>query len=324
MARLRAEPGVTAVTFSSAVPGLGPDRRIEFDPSTRVRDAGAADVATFRIDVDLLRVYGARLLAGRVLEARDLGSRAVVVNRTFVDDLLEPSAAPLGTRFRHAANRLGTAPSDWFEIVGVVDDFPRLPRAPGSGGEPSVYHPLASGAAHPPVLSIQYAETPPANLAQRVREIGAEVDSSLQLRRVVPLSAFYDEARSAFQSIALAVALVTAAVLLLSAAGVHAMMSFTIAQRTREIGIRSALGAQPRHLLLGIFRGTLRQLALGILAGSLLSVGAFIVVGSSVSSAGGLLVTVAAVMAVVALLAAIGPARRILRIETVEALRVEG
>ena len=124
--------------------------------------------------------------------------------------------------------------------------------------------------------------------------------------------------------IALAVALVTGAVLLLSAAGVHAMMSFTIAQRTREIGIRSALGAQPRQLLLGIFKGAMRQLALGIAAGSLLSVGAFVVVGTGVWSAGGLLVTVAAVMAVVASLAAIGPARRILRIQTVEALRVEG
>ena len=65
---------------------------------------------------------------------------------------------------------------------------------------------------------------------------------------------------------ALAVGFVTGAVLLLSAAGVHAMMSFTIAQRTLEIGIRSALGAQPRHLLLGILKGAMRQLALGIAA----------------------------------------------------------
>lgn len=68
----------------------------------------------------------------------------------------------------------------------------------------------------------------------------------------------------------------------------------------------------------------MRQLALGIAAGPLLSVGAFAVVGTGVWSASGLLVTVGAVIAVVATLAAIGPARRILRIETVEALRVEG
>jgi ABC-type antimicrobial peptide transport system permease subunit len=183
---------------------------------------------------------------------------------------------------------------------------------------------MASGAVNPPVLSIRFADTAPQNVAERVRAIAAELDPEIQMRRVVPLSTFYDEQRAAFRSIALAVALVTVAVLLLSAAGVHAMMSFTIAQRTREIGIRSALGAQPRHLLLGIFRGTMRQLALGILAGSLLSVGMFVAVGSSLSSASGLLVTVAIVMATVASFAAIGPARRILRIQTVEALRVEG
>ena len=325
MSRLRAEPGVTAVTFSSAVPGLGPDRRIEFPPSTIVRDAGDLDVASFEIDVELMRVYEARLLAGRGFEARDVGSgRAAIVNRTFVEALLEPSTGALGTQFRYAAAGEGAAPSGWYEIVGVVDDFPGLPRAPGSGGEPTAYHPMASGAAHPAVLSIQYGEAPPADVAERVRKIGAEIDPSLQMRRVVPLSMFYDEARSAFQMLALAVGFVTATVLLLSAAGVHAMMSFTIAQRTREIGIRSALGAQPRHLLFGIFRGAMRQLALGIAAGSLLSVGAFAVAGTGVWSASGLLVTVAAVMAVVALLAAIGPARRILRIQTVEALRVEG
>ena len=325
MSRLRGEPGVTAVTFSSALPGLGPDRRIEFQPSTKIRDAGDLEVATFRIDVDLLGVYEARLLAGRGFEPRDLGAApAAIVNRTFVDDLLEPSTGALGTQFRYAADRDGGAPSDWYEIVGVVDDFPALPRAPGAGGEPSVYHPMGSGAAHPAVLSIKFGTTPPANAIQRVREIGAEIDPSLQMRRVVPLSVFYDEARSAFQAMALAVGFVTGAVLLLSAAGVHAMMSFTIAQRTREIGIRSALGAQPRHLLLGIFKGAMRQLALGIAAGSLLSVGAFVAVGTGASSAGGLLVTVAVLMAMVALLAAIGPARRILRIQTVEALRTVG
>lgn len=234
------------------------------------------------------------------------------------------SPGTLGCQFRLAAGEEGAAPSDWYEIVGVVDDFPGLPRAPGSGGESSVYLPIPSGAANPPVLSIQFSDRPPADLAQRVRKISAEVDPSMQMQRVVPLSDFYDQARSAFQSVALAVGLVTTAVLLLSAAGVHAMMSFTIAQRTREIGIRSALGAQPRHLLFGIFRGAMRQLALGILAGSLLSIGVLVAVGSSAASSGGLLATVAVVMALVALLAAVGPARRILRIQTVEALRFEG
>ena len=64
--------------------------------------------------------------------------------------------------------------------------------------------------------------------------------------------------------IAWAAGIITITVLLLSAAGMHALMSFTIAQRTREIGIRSALGAQPRQLLLGVFGRAMRQLSIGL------------------------------------------------------------
>ena len=130
--------------------------------------------------------------------------------------------------------------------------------------------------------------------------------------------------RNIWRSIAWAVGIVTVSVLLLSAAGVQATMSFTIAQRTREIGIRSALGASPRHLLLGIFGRAMRQLGLGVVVGSLLSVGVFLAAGIGVGPATALLLTVAAVMTVVASLAALGPARRSLRIQTIEALRMEG
>jgi FtsX-like permease family protein len=95
-------------------------------------------------------------------------------------------------------------------------------------------------------------------------------------------------------------------------------------QRTREIGIRSALGAQPRQLLLGLFGRAMRQLSLGLLVGSLASVGVFVAAGIGVRPAAAMLLTVAMVMALVASFAALGPARRSLRLSAVEALRVEG
>lgn len=327
VSRLREEPGVSAVTFSSAVPGFGPDRRLELEDPAMGRDASSAEVAVIDIDVDLLAVYGARMITGRGFGAGDLGAgRAVIVNRTFVTDLLKPASRPLGTRFHYAsvASTDATAMPEWYEIVGVVEDFPGFPRTPGSEGEPTVYHPVGAGAVHPAVLTIRFSDTLPAGVAERIREIGAEVDPAMQLRRVVPLSDFYDELRHVWRSIAWAVALVTASVLLLSAAGAHALMSFTIAQRTREIGIRSALGAQPRHLLLGIFRRTMGQLGMGILAGSLLSIAVCAAAGVGAGVAIALLATVAAVMAVVASLAALGPARRILRVQAIEALRTDG
>jgi ABC-type antimicrobial peptide transport system permease subunit len=100
-------------------------------------------------------------------------------------------------------------------------------------------------------------------------------------------------------------------------------MSFTVAQRTREIGIRTALGAHPRRVLLSVFARAIRQLALGVLVGSLVSAGAFVAIGPGLSRAMPLVLAVAIVMLVVGLLASLGPARRALRIQPVEALRAD-
>ena len=121
-----------------------------------------------------------------------------------------------------------------------------------------------------------------------------------------------------------ALGLVTTSVLLLSAAGIYALMSFTVAQRTSEIGIRAALGARPRRILAGIFARTLRQLALGLLAGSLLSGVLVSLTGLGLARSAALLLSVVAIMLAVGLLAALEPARRGLRIQPTEALRAGG
>jgi predicted permease len=317
ISRLREIPGLSAVTFSSAVPGFGPDMRIEFEKPLVKAERGTIEVATFRVDVDMLKVYGARFLAGRDFDTHDTErGRAVIVNRTFAAEFSD-SANVLGLRFRRSPR------PELYEIVGVVDDFPGFPRDPGSEGEPTVYQPAALGELPFIVLSLRFGGAIPSDIAERLRRIGAEVDPDLQLERVVPLSHFNDELRSVWRGVAWAVAIVMISVLLLSAAGVHALMSFTIAQRTREIGIRSALGAQPRHLLLGVFGRALRQLSLGVLAGSMLSVVVFVAVGVSTAPAVVLLAAVAVLMMAVASLAALGPALRSLRLPTVDALRFE-
>jgi hypothetical protein len=324
MSRLREEPDVAAVTFSSAVPGFGTDRRMEFEPAAKPREAGTAEVATFRIAPDLLTVYGTRMLAGRGFDARDTRtSGAAIVNRTFAELLEQPNEA-VGVRFRDAEATTYAQGPEWYQVVGVVEDFPGFPRDPGAGGEPSVYLPAAPGEFQVAVLSVRFNGSVPGDLAERFRLIAAGVDPALQLRRIVPLSQFYLELRSVWRSMAWAVGIVTLTVLLLSAAGVQALMSFTIAQRTREIGIRSALGAPPRHLLLGIFGRAMRQVGIGVLVGCLLAVAVFAAAGIAPGPATALLLAVAAVMTVVASLAALGPARRSLRIQTVEALRMEG
>ena len=322
MSRLASEPGVSAVTFSSSIPGFAPDRRIQFEDES-LREAGVRDVSTLNVDVSMFDTYGAKILAGRAFSARDLGvANAVVVNRTFTQSFLENRSA-LGLRFRYlrARPQTGAQVDEWYQIVGVVGDYPTLARAPGSGSAPTVYHPAAPGDDHVVALSVRFSGHVPAGFIQRFRKIGGDVDPALQVRRVVSLSEFYDEQRSIWRQLAWTLGLVTTSVLLLSAAGIYALMSFTVLQRTREIGLRAALGAAPYRIFISIFGRVARQLALGVLVGSLLSGAVLLSVDLSPSLAVGVLLTVAAIMLVVGLLAALGPARRGLRMQASEALK---
>jgi ABC-type antimicrobial peptide transport system permease subunit len=116
---------------------------------------------------------------------------------------------------------------------------------------------------------------------------------------------------------------VTLSVLLLSAAGVYAMTSFTVARRRREIGIRTALGAAPRRLLASIFARAGAQLGGGVLAGLVVAAALDRAMGGGPFAGKGMLFLplVAGFMVLVGLLAAVGPARRGLAVQPTEALR---
>jgi hypothetical protein len=290
-------------------------------------DAGTVSAGSVHVGLGMFDAYGARILAGRPFHAGDVGggSRAVIVNRSFVEANLGGRGA-LGRRFRYvyrqAAGAEAARPVEWYEIVGVVEDFPAVPLGIASMAEPvaNVYHPAAPGELHPARLTVRLAGGIPAGFVGRMREIGAEVDPELQLA-MRPLAELYGSLRSASRFAAWSLALVTLSVLLLSAAGIYALMSFTVARRTREIGIRTALGAYPRRILADIFGRVARQLALGLVIGSLLSGAMFFAVGLGFTRAAALMTAVAAIMLLVGLLAAFGPARRGLRIQPMEALR---
>jgi ABC-type antimicrobial peptide transport system permease subunit len=123
--------------------------------------------------------------------------------------------------------------------------------------------------------------------------------------------------------IAWSTGLATLSVLLLSAAGLYALMSVTVARRRREIGVRIALGANPRRVLRSIFTRVLLQLGTGIATGVGVVAALDALTGGELTFGAGpaMLPAVAAFMLVVGLAAAAGPARRALRIQPVDALR---
>jgi ABC-type antimicrobial peptide transport system permease subunit len=100
-------------------------------------------------------------------------------------------------------------------------------------------------------------------------------------------------------------------------------MSFTVARRTREIGIRTALGAPKHRVMLNVLGRAGRQVAAGVLLGSILAGAAFVALGLDVAAAAPLLLLVAAIMTAVGLMASFGPARHAMLIEATEALRAD-
>jgi predicted permease len=317
--RLEAEPAVSGVTFASSFPGSEPYMRIE------VEGSGTHWVFINRVHVKLFTVFDIPILAGRPFVDADSreGSNGVIVNRAFAERVFGGRNV-LGRRIRHVGGSAGAELRDveqrpWLEIVGVVPDFAKQLEL--RQDLMKVYEPVALADIAPAVsLSLRIRRTPAPAFAQRVREITAAVDPALQLHELRSAADAEREVRRIFGFVALATAAVMISVVLLSAAGIYAMMSFTVARRRREIAIRSALGADPRRLLMGIFAKASAQLGAGVLIGLLL---AALVRGPVEGKGLILLPLVAALMMVVGLVAAFGPARRGLAVQPTEALREE-
>jgi putative ABC transport system permease protein len=323
MERLAAEPGVEAITYSASVPGLGPGATIEFDPAVQTTPAVSRTASRFPIDANLLTVYQAEMAAGRRLEPADAGTDAVVVNESFAAWLVDRTAA-VGARFRYAS--MAGQPVEevrWHQIVGVVGDFPRIPSRLALDTPAAVYHAAAPGTINPIVISLRFSGHAPADLSVRSRQIAASIDPSLQVARALPLEDYYWQFMQVWAYVSWAMNLVTTSALVLSGAGLYAMMSFIVAQRQREIGLRIALGATARSLLLDVFSRAAVQLVIGIVVGSVLSWMVLAMAGFEPALAAGLVATVAVIAVIVGILAAIGPARQSLRIPPADALRAE-
>jgi ABC-type antimicrobial peptide transport system permease subunit len=160
----------------------------------------------------------------------------------------------------------------------------------------------------------------PSAFATRLRTIALDVDPTIRLADVQPLTDIGGSEAKMNWTLTWVAWLVSSIVLLLSATGIHALMSFTVTRRTKEIGIRAALGASQQRLVRDIFSRAFLQISLGVLVGSGLAV------SMGVGSLQGvmLLLGADAIMLLVGLTACALPLRKALRINPTDALRAEG
>ncbi len=332
--RLEAEPGGFDVVLSSLPPGNGSYLEVDIaaEPAASTSDTALTrangPLTYLRVDAGFLARFDVRQLSGRGLSAGDFvpGTRTVVVNRSFVNYFLGGGNA-LGRRVRPSAKQpdvrtaAAAGPAQWWEIVGVVEDFPGL-VAPDAL-RPRLYLPLDPAATYPVTLAVRGRRLTPAATADRVREVAMEVDPGLRFTSIRRLADILEDDMKSDRLAIFGLVMVTLSVVLLSAAGIYALMSFTVARRRREIGIRAALGARPIRVVLGVLSGSIRQIGIGIALGTAGTGVVYRLAGQS-GSTGHLvlfLLLIAAMMVIVGGLATIGPARRALRVSPAEVLK---
>ena len=322
--RLEAEPAVDDVTLAITIPGSEPRARIAIDGAVTV-PAGALDVRLNRVAPDFFDAFGAQVIAGRVLRDGDStgATQAIVVSRAFVNQLLGGANA-VGRRLHYVeAGRReperGTTTQ--YEIVGVVTDLGTNTIEPDVIA-PVIYHSLQSSTRATVLIRMRGSD--PAQFSSRLRELTSALDPTLRLR-IVTFSEMKRQQMVGLRLMVLGSSLVVITVLLLSGAGIYAMMSFTVSQRRKEIGIRAAMGADAGQLLRSIFSRAALQLAAGVAVGIVLALMTDRASDGELLGAfgRGLLPVTAVIMTIVGLFATLGPARRGLRIQPTEALRAE-
>jgi hypothetical protein len=321
--RLEAEPGVTGVTVASVLPLMDhPWRSIVIDEESAVGvelNSSQSYVSSAWVALDFFDVLDTPILSGRAFHSGDLqpGARTVIVNQSFAQVVLGGNN-PIGRRLHYRDPQQNAAKSTtepWHDVVGVVRDFGVDPEGRDSR-RARIYHPLVPGGSYPVRMAVHTTGNP-LLFASRLRSVARDVEPTLQISEI----ARFDQVAAAgartmtllFWSF-LALAFV---VVLLSLTGIYAVLSFTASQRTREVGIRVALGGQRRHVIAALFRRPLMQIGLGILIG--------LVIADRISE-GNMMRAIAlygCVVVAIAALATLGPVRRALRIQPLDALRAE-
>jgi putative ABC transport system permease protein len=317
--RVADEPGVLGVTFADRLPGMGVAVRTgEVETSAATPPILVPNLWTAAVGPRFFETFEIPLLAGRDFHDGDrvAGARTVLVNEAFARRYMNGN--PVGRRVRYASeDQAKTEP--WLEIVGMVRDIGMTPTDLGEG--PYIFHAASPTTAYPLVMGVRIAGDPSA-LAPRVRAIAASLDAELRLDEVRSLD---DHAwRVDLPNVigAGAIAGIVSLGLFLSAAGIFSLMSVSVARRTREIGLRAALGAGPARVLGGIFSRAIVLIGGGVAAGNAVLL---LVVSQldevTLVDVWGALVTTSAVMFAVGLLACVEPAWRALRIDPTAALK---
>jgi hypothetical protein len=324
--RIAQEPGVVAVTFADRAAGSGPKTRVGEVEASPGADPTYEDLFwTSAVGPGFFEAFDRPIVAGRAFHGGDRSpvARTVIVNEAFAREYSRDtgSGSPIGARLRYSATsaRSNVAAEPWFEIVGVVRDLGLDPDDEGDE-RPFVFHAASAGTVSPLVMSVR-ARSNPAALVARLPVIAADVDGRLFVQEAWTMNEWIRRRDVQLNVFVGAQAAVTSLVLFLSALGIFSLVSVGVSRRTREIGLRAALGANPRHLVAGVLARGMVLMASGITAGGAVLLWGVAFMDFDIAPYAGRLALTSVVMLTACLLAGIGPARRAIRINPTDALR---
>jgi len=320
-------PGVRTAGLGSDLPWTGYDENISgFTIEGKQPPPGHQFRARYHLaDEGYFRALGVPLLRGRFFTEHDdmtAKGAVIIINRTMADSYW-PGEDAIGRRLTFDDH---PKESDWMTVVGVVGDIKDAPER--ASAEPALWWPLRQMPIYPSEMCIvARAQADPAAVADEVRTAVAALDPQLAVANVRLMddvaSRLYSIPRFALFLIGLFAALAAT----LAAIGIYGVISYSVSRRTREFGLRVALGANPGDVIrqvmaqglklacAGIILGTIGALALGRVLSSLLY---------QVSAADSATFTVVAIMAfAAAAFACYIPARRATAADPMTALRAE-
>ena len=323
--RLAALPGVSGAAAVGTLPlaARGPSANIRVQGRTFPPNE-APDVVWKMVTPGYFHTVGGSIIRGRAFTDADReGSQPVAVINATLAERLWPGGDPLGAHIGTGLDGDG-AP---LVVVGVVGDTPQE----GIGAEvlPEMYRPLAQPARFgaEAMSFVVRTDGDPARLATAARQAIREVHPRVVVAAIRPLSVVAAGGIATERNVARALAIFGALALLLAAVGLYGVMARLVNDRTRELGVRLALGAEPRSVRRLILGRTLRLAGAGLLVGAAASVALSRQLGAllhGVSTADPFVfIASAAVLVVTALAASYFPARRASRIDPLVALRAE-
>lgn len=324
--RLRAVPGVESATLSDGLPAAGNGAiPVQIEGKTYAHESDSPLAREGIVTPGYFETFQSRVLNGREFTVHDnaAGQPVAIVNESFAR-VHFPGMDPIGRQMKRIRPG-GQEP--WMTIVGVVPDL--IMEGIGNNGASPVgyYIPIAqSDVANGVRIAVRTSGAASA-VTPLIREVVASIDPGLAIYEVSPMRQVIDRQTWFYNTFGTFFTAFGVCALLLAAAGLYGVMSFAVSQRTREMGVRSALGAQGSQLIGLVMRRSVVQLAIGVVLGLALAVfaaGALQPVLYHVDPRDASVFAVVIVtLVLVSLAASLLPARRVARIDPVRALAAD-